>query len=410
MKIPFNKIPAFNKFPSVLRNNPKLTFAVIFSLCIVFIFLLVTGSKETQKIKKSLNLVETKKTADSGQDKDVGVLVGAVDTKSYVSRIEKQYYDITGKFDSLNERIGALEKGTQDLHKNQSQIGKIVMDLDKRVTDRLEQNTGLTKKGLARGQSTGSIEEAFINPLSVPQQASKTINLEMAKVGEIKIEEKSPGKKYIYLPLGSFVKCTLLTGVYAPVNESNPLPVLISIDEAFYGPNNTRIPLKGAFAIGKAVGDVVSKRAIIQIVSFSMVLPDGKVFEHEANLGYLADNDGHLGIQGDLVYNTGRQLGLDFLSGFLAGGSEALSQAETSTVTGAYGQTSRNVTGNTGRYSMFSGLARSAEGMSNYYQKQLEAMIPAVKIEAGKKVVFVIQKGVEIEGLEVKRDNFDYIE
>ncbi|MFA5276300.1 MAG: hypothetical protein WC417_05360, partial [Candidatus Omnitrophota bacterium] len=98
--------------------------------------------------------------------------------------------------------------------------------------------------------------------------------------------------------------------------------------------------------------------------------------------------------------------GLNFLSGFLAGGSEALSQAETSTVTGVYGQTFKNVTGNTGRYSMFSGLANSAQGMSSYYQKQLEAMIPAVKIEAGKKVVFVVQKGVQIEGLEILSDNF----
>ena len=169
----------------------------------------------------------------------------------------------------------------------------------------------------------------------------------------------------------------------------------------FTDPNNTRIPLKGAFAIGKAVGDVVSKRAIIQVVSFSTVLPDGKVFEHEANLGYLADDDGHLGIPGELIYNTGKQLSLSFLSGFLAGGAEALSQAEHHYRHWAYGQTSTNVTGNTGRYSMFSGLANSAQGMSSYYQKQLEAMIPAVKIEAGKKVILVIQKGVQIEGLEV---------
>ena len=96
---------------------------------------------------------------------------------------------------------------------------------------------------------------------------------------------------------------------------------------------------------------------------------------------------------------------LSFLSGFLAGGAEAFSQANTTTVTG-YGQTSTNVTGNTGKYSMFSGLANSAQGMSSYYQKQLEAMIPAVKIEAGKKAVLVIQKGVQIEGLEVTSSNF----
>ncbi len=406
MKIPFDKIPGFNKLPPALRNNPKLAFVIIFCLVVGLVFLLFAGSKETQKIQKSLGLAETKKTAGSGEDKDVGVLVGSVDTKSYVSRIEKQYYDITAKFDSLNERIGTFEKNTQELRKNQSQISKIIVDLDKRVTDKLEQGTGLTKKGLERGQSTGSIEETLISPLSMSQLAGKTINLEMAKVGEIKIEEKAPGKKYVYLPLGSFVKCTLLTGVYAPANENNPLPVLISVDEAFYGPNNTRIPLKGAFAIGKAVGDVVSKRAVIQIVSFSTVLPNGQVFEHEANLGYLADSDGRLGIQGELIYNTGRQLSINFLSGFLAGGSEALSQAETSTVTGAYGQTSKNVTGNTGRYAMFSGLANSAQGMSSYYQKQLEAMIPAVKIEAGKKAVLVVQKGVQIEGLEITSDNF----
>ena len=405
MKIPFDKIPGFNKLPPVLRNNPKLAFVVISCIVIVLVFLLFAGSKETQKIQKGLGLVETKKTAGPGGDKDVGVLVGSVDTKSYVSRIEKQYYDINSKFDSFSERINSLEKNVQELRKNQSQISKIAIDLDKRVTDKLEQNTGLTKKNLERGQSTGSIEEAQNNPLSMSQPAGKIINLEMAKVGEIKIEEKAPGKRNVYLPLGSFVKCTLLTGVYAPANENNPLPVLISVDEAFYGPNNTRIPLKGAFAIGKAVGDVVSKRAIIQIVSFSTVLPNGQVFEHEANLGYLADSDGRLGIQGELIYNTGKQLSLSFLSGFLAGGAEALSQANTTTVTG-YGQTSTNVTGNTGKYSMFSGLANSAQGMSSYYQKQLEAMIPAVKIEAGKKAVLVIQKGVQIEGLEVTSSNF----
>ncbi len=410
MKIAFDKIPGFNKLPPVLRNNPKLAFVVIFSLTIALMFLLFAGSKETQKIRKSLDLAAAKQAADTKQDKDVGVLTGSVDTKSYVNRIEKQYYDIASKFDSMNERIASLEKSSQDLRKNQTQVSKIVIDLDKRVTGTITQNPVLSKKGIERGQSAGSLEETLIGSLSAPQAARQSVNLETAKVGEIRNEEKAPGKRYVYLPLGSFVKCTLLTGVYAPANESNPLPVLISVDEAFYGPNNTRIPLKGAFAIGKAVGDVVSKRAVIQIVSFSTVLPDGKVFEHEANLGYLADSDGRLGIQGELIYNTGKQLSMNFLSGFLAGGSEALSQAETSTVTGAYGQTSKNVTGNTGRYSMFSGLANSAQGMSSYYQKQLEAMIPAVKIEAGKKAVLVIQKGVQIEGLEVTSSNFSSLD
>jgi len=406
MRMQLDKMPGFNKLPPALRNNPKSAIIIIFSLVGVLSFLLFAGSRETLKIRRNMNKPEAKESRRITHDKDVGVLTESVDTKSYINRIEKQYYDISSKFDSLNERIDALEKGSQDLRKNQSQVSKIVIDLDKRVTDTFTKNTGLANNGFERGQRIGSIEETVGSSRSMSQPADKTINLEMAKVGEIKGEEKAISRRYVYLPLGSFVKCTLLTGAYAPANESNPLPVLISVDEAFYGPNNTRIPLKGAFAIGKAVGDTVSKRAVIQIVSFSMVLPNGQVFEQEANLGYLADSDGRLGIQGEVIYNTGRQLSLNFLSGFLAGGSEALSQAETSTVVGAYGQTSKNVTGNTGRYAMFSGLADSAQGMSNYYQKQLEAMIPAVKIDAGRKAVLVMQKGVEIEGFEAPGDSF----
>jgi hypothetical protein len=407
MSIALDKIPGLRKFAPFLHNNPKLAFAVIVSLAAVLAFLFFTGSKETLKIRKSLEKIESKNDAKATSDKDVGVLTGQVDTKSYVSRVEKQYNDISAKFDSMTERIATLEKNASEANKNQAQLSKIIIELDKRVIGKLE-GVDSTKNNF--GQGAGISEEIFGKPLSVAQAAKQPFNnLEMAKVGEIKKEEK-PRERSVYLPLGSFVKCTLLTGLYAPASENNPLPVLLSVDEAFYGPSNTRIPLKGAFIIGKAVGDVVSKRAIIQVVSFSMVLPDGQVFEHEANLGYLADDDGHLGIPGELIYNTGRQLSLNFLSGFLAGSSEALSQAETSTVVGAYGQTSKNVSGDTGRYAMFSGLANSAQGMSNYYQKQLDAMIPAVKIEAGKKAVFVVQKGVQIEGLQVSNDTFGFID
>lgn len=399
MKMPFSKIPGLSNVTARLRANPKLFLSIAASLIIVLVFLSFLGGKETQKIKKSLMLSGTQKPKDAKEDKDVGVLVGSVDTKSYVARVEKQYYDFLSRTEAVEARIEALEKNSSEIHKNQGEISRILMDLDKRVAERIALNAESIKKDLEGA------------PGGFAQETSKTgVSLEITRVSDISSEEKPPDKKYVYLPLGSFVNCTLLTGVYAPVNESNPLPVLVSVDEAFYGPNNTKVPLRGAFVIGKAVGDIVSKRAIIQVVSFSTVLPNGRVFEHEGNLGYLADKDGELGIPGELIYNTGKQLGLDFLSGFLAGGAEALSQAESSSVVGAYGQTSRNVTGNTGRYAGFSGLAKSAQGMSDYYQKQLETMIPAVKIEAGKKCVFVIQKGVQIEGLEVPIDSFGYIE
>ncbi|QAT16679.1 IncF plasmid conjugative transfer pilus assembly protein TraB [Candidatus Velamenicoccus archaeovorus] len=409
IKISFKGIPGFNVMASMLAHKPRLVILAACCLAIVLGFLAFTGVKETKNIKKSLIASDLSKAKNSPEDKDVGVLVGSVDTKTYVSRIEKQYYDIASRQDSSEAHLGQLEKDIAILRKNQSEVSKIVMDLDKRVTIALSESMNLGKSGSQENQE-GSGEGILGNSLSGITPVKPAMRLEMAKVNEINEEANAEKKRYVYLPLGSFVKGTLLTGVYAPVNVNNPLPVLISVDEAFYGPNNTRVPLKGAFAIGKAIGDVVSKRAIIQIVGFSIVLPGGNTFEHEGNLGYLTDETGRLGIPGELIYNTGKQLSLSFLSGFLAGGAEALSQAQTTSVVGAYGQTSQNVTGNTGNYAMFSGLANSAQGMASYYQKQLEAMIPAIKIEAGTKVTLVIQKGVEIEGLKASVDDFDYVD
>lgn len=397
------KIPRFDILASILRTRPRPAALAVCGLAVILGFLAFSGVRETTKIRKSLGTADLSKAKNTFEDKDVGVLVGSVDTKSYVSRIEKQYYDIASREENTEARLAELVKDMSNMRKNQSEMSKIVMDLDKRVTAVLSQNLG-------RGQEEGSVEKLLGGSFSGIGMTKPSLHLEMAKVNEIKEEGRAVKKRYAYLPLGSFVKCTLLTGVYAPVNVNNPLPVLLSVDEAFYGPNNTRIPLKGAFAIGKAIGDVVSKRAIVQIVAFSMVLPSGNTFEHEGSLGYLADESGRLGVPGELIYNTGKQLSLSFLSGFLAGGAGALSQAQTSTVIGAYGQASQNVTGNAGNYAAFSGLANSAQGAASYYQKQLEAMIPAIKIEAGAKVTLVIQKGVEIEGLEVFSDNFDYVD
>ena len=397
------KIPGFDTLASLLRNRPRPVVLAVCGMAVILGFLAFAGVRETKKIGKSLGTADLSRAKDSLQDKDVGVLVGSVDTKSYVSRIEKQYYDIAAREENTEARLVEFEKEMAHLRKNQSEMSKIVMDLDKRVTTALSQNFG-------QGREDSGIERLLGAPFSGADMAKPALHLELAKVKEIKDEGTANKKRHVYLPLGSFVKCTLLTGVYAPANVNNPLPVLISVDEAFYGPNNTRIPLKGAFAIGKAIGDVVSRRAIVQIVAVSMVLPSGNTFEHEGSLGYLTDESGRLGVPGELIYNTGKQLSLSFLSGFLAGGAEALSQAQTSTVVGAYGQTSQNVTGNASNYATFSGLANSAQGAASYYQKQLEAMIPAIRIEAGTKVTLVIQKGVEIEGLEAFTDDFDYVD
>jgi hypothetical protein len=144
---------------------------------------------------------------------------------------------------------------------------------------------------------------------------------------------------------------------------------------------------------------------LIQIVAISTVLPDSHVFESEQDLGYVTDEFGELGIKGHVVYNTGRQLALSFMGGFVSGGAQAMADSQVTTHRTSQGDTSKEVTGNTGKNALFSGLAQSAGKLADFYGKQAQDLVPAVHIKNGAKIFFIVQKGVTINGL--AKSNFN---
>jgi len=405
-----------NQNPAQKKNAMLfLSVGAAVGLIIVIIFF---GSKDAKKI-----IVDLKNKSEEETDKkNVGILTGNVNTKSYVQRIEKQYYDMDMKTEMTSDRLDKIEKVINELRVDTAGLGKMMLGMDNKIEMGIEKRLAIVRKQLEQNESVAAREKVtdkgdygdqmidYIKGYTATEgQAAPRGGLEMTKVGEIdKTEKREKAGDYVYLPAGSFVKGVLLTGVYAPANEGNPLPVLLSVQEAFYGPNNSRVPLRGMFAIGKAYGDTVSRRAIVQVNTISVVMDNGKVFEHNENIGYLADMNGQLGIPGELIYSTGKQLSLNFLSGFLSGATEALAQTETTTSQNAYGTSNKNVTGDSSKYAMFSGISSSAEGLSDYYAQQLENMVPAVKINAGVEVIFVVQNGCQIEGLEINKYNLTH--
>ena len=235
-----------------------------------------------------------------------------IDQKSYVAKIENQYYSVSEKNQNMEQKISDLSQQVDQLTKAQEDIASNVARFDNKLND------AVTK--IVKGQQQQAPGGVGISNYS----------LDVTKIAEVNTENK----KVVYLPAGSFVRGTLLTGVYAPSQQSNPLPVLIRLKEAFYGPNESRINLEGAFAVGKATGDLTSERALIQITTLSAVLPSGQAFEQKGNLGYLTDITGQLGLKGIVVRNTGSQLALSFLSGFMSGGSQALANQQTTSELG----------------------------------------------------------------------------
>jgi hypothetical protein len=205
-------------------------------------------------------------------------------------------------------------------------------------------------------------------------------------------------ERSVHLPAGSFVKATLLSGVYAPVRQREPLPVLVHFTEAPIGPNATRVPLRGCVAVARALGDYTTTRAALQLDTLSCVLPSGRAVSSPV-AGWVAGPDGVFGMPGELVEREGPYLARVSLAGFLQGASAAFAAAQTTTSIGALGNTTTTITGNEALYGALSGFANTAHRMAAFYERQLESLVPAVYVPSGITGSAVIQGGVTLDGV-----------
>ena len=207
-------------------------------------------------------------------------------------------------------------------------------------------------------------------------------------------------ERWVHLPAGSFLSATMLSGVYAPVRGSQPLPVLLHFDEAALGPNRTRVPIERCVAVAKAVGDYVSSRAVIQLDTMSCTLPNGRVFTTPLT-GWANGADGVLGIPGEVREHTGSFLAKTALSAFIGGGAAGLAQAQATITTTPLGGSQTVITGSAPQFAALQGLAATAERMARFFERQIETLVPVIVVPAGSRGAVVIQNGVTIEGLPV---------
>lgn len=197
------------------------------------------------------------------------------------------------------------------------------------------------------------------------------------------------------IPAGSFGEATLLTGVFAPVT-GEPLPVLLRLDAVLTGPNRSRVPVRHALLLGKAVGDANTSRAIVQLSTFSFVSADGATIEKPMN-GYLVDADGVQGIQGEYVWNARPLIGLSILSGGTTGVANALGQAQTTVLTEP-GGASREVTKDLGVFVGSTGTSRALENINRIIEERMREFVPAVHVSnRQRRVTVVFLQGISVE-------------
>jgi hypothetical protein len=203
----------------------------------------------------------------------------------------------------------------------------------------------------------------------------------------------------LHVPAGSFGEATLLTGVFAPVG-GEALPVLLRLDAALVGPQRARVPLPGAFLIGKAQGDVNSRRAVVQLDTLSAVGADGTPSEVRVN-GWVVDDDGVQGLRGAYVWHADEVLALSTLTGGLSGGAEALAQRETIVQATPLGGVQASVTGDAARFAGSRAASTAFGRLSEILTRRLDEIVPAVYVPNARRVTVAFVTGATLEGYAV---------
>jgi conjugal transfer pilus assembly protein TraB len=216
----------------------------------------------------------------------------------------------------------------------------------------------------------------------------------------------APREPEFYIPMGSIISGTLLTGIDAPASGSaakkDPFPALFRIKKEAILPNSGLLDLRECFIVASAYGELSSERVYMRAEGLSCQRSDGAIIEASID-AYASGGDGKAGIRGDVIEKTGQLIGRSLLAGFVGGiGKEfkpqQSQQVNVTSATGAAGTTpfqfpsGAYVVGN----GLLSGGAAAAERISTIYEDLARTIVPVISINAGIPIDFIMTRGTTL--------------
>jgi hypothetical protein len=282
-------------------------------------------------------------------------------------------------------RQASSEEGFRDVIPAADEIRNLALAYDGRISA-LEGRVGETRDAVRAIQAALgeliSIVEAVPGDGTPPGPTQPPPAREPDRLLVIDLDPSEGEATPLRVPAGGFAEGTLLTGVFAPIS-GEPMPVLIRLDAVMTGPMATRVPLRGAFLIGKAVGDANASRAIVQLVTLST-----ESSEIAVN-AYVVDADGVQGLAGRYVWNAGQLAGLSAAAGLATGASQALAQSQATSTVGPFGTTAA-VTGDPYRFAAASGGATALTSVSRLIEERMREFTPSVYVDNRDRRVTVV--------------------
>ena len=336
--------------------------------------------------------------------------------------IEKSLYAQTEKkLADTQKALKKLEKELEQLKKSQNKIKVTENSTSKDVTKSNKVSSNTTNEYVSPPPLPPSPEEIkrrmeFSYP--PPPSVKKPEKTYIGAIGIIKGEIIQKSKKKhvsteeeIYLPSGSFMKATLLTGVDAPTvmgGRAEPRPVLLRIKDLAILPNRIKSDLKGCFVTGAAEGKLNDERVHIVLERLSCIAKNGRAVIDQRVDGYVVDEDGKVGLKGFVAApKLGSNIARSAIAGFFGGLGQAIQMSSMNTQitpTGTQQFLSSTDTKNLIRSGVGGGLSSAAEDVRKFYLQLAQQSMPVIEVGAAKTVTIVIKKGVTLKIKNYKTD------
>lgn len=290
----------------------------------------------------------------------------------------------------------------KELAETQDLIAKQIKNLEEKIIQNAKQNIVLDKTQTQNDNNKFNeeyVQDNLQKWIELPNSVQRIHLFDQVEETSL-ISQETNEKDDLTLQISSSIsKGILVTAGSASVigmGSQKDTPFLISLKEKILLANNKSLDMRKCLLIGSGIGDVVSESVEIRLVKLTCIFVDEKekqwIAEGEVK-GYITDENGSIGVKGELISKEGKLLRATFPLAFIQTGLDYLSRSASNTTILGSGYGSSDLSA-----SLNSGLSTAGNTTLNQvatiYGQYARAMQPKISVKAGR-VVSVIFYGGE---------------
>ena len=353
--------------------------------------ILVTGYGREEDEVKVRKAKEEKPKEHVTEIETTGKMVNEEEIWRY--GMKKKHEEQQEKLEDLNQGLSDISMTLENVIKKKKEVG----EGDQQIRSMQEQIDVLTD--MVQKMGSKQVENKRDSKFKVIKVAL-----------ERKEEEEKVKNVEDSIPAGAFAKAVLLSGVDASTSlsaTSEPKPILVRIIDTGTLPRKFKSDLKDCHIIASGYGDISSERVYGRLENLSCVeRSSGEVIETEV-AGYIAGEDGRVGVKGEVIEKGRGYIGKSVIGGVLQGVAGVINPGRDMGVTSVGGVSAlfaeKQSAANKFKSGMSQGMSSSMDRLSKYYIDRAESISPVVQIASGRIIDVVFTEGADIGTAKVKK-------